>query len=207
MDSLALARKLLEKGANPNARMTKEPGDGARNVLNRIGSTPFLQAAKLADVAYMKLLLEFKADPNITTLEGATPLMAAAGVGIWKTGESAGTNDEAFEAVKLLVELGADVNAMDANGDTALHGAAMRGADAIVQLLVDKGAKMNVVNKIGWTPWIVADGVFYPNTYNRNLNTAALLLKLGADKTLGKRRDVDLPPTEAISTTTQSAQR
>lgn len=207
MDSLALARKLLEKGANPNARMTKEPGDGARNVLNRIGSTPFLQAAKLADVAYMKLLLEFKADPNITTLEGATPLMAAAGVGIWKTGESAGTNDEAFEAVKLLVELGADVNAMDANGDTALHGAAMRGADAIVQLLVDKGAKLNVVNKIGWTPWIVADGVFYPNTYNRNLNTAALLLKLGADKTLGKRRDVDLPPTEAISTTTQSAQR
>ena len=75
----------------------------------------------------------------------------------------------------------------------------MRGANDIVQLLIDHGARINVVNKIGWTPWIIADGVFYPNTYNRELETAALLLKLGADKTLGKRRDVDLPPTEALA--------
>jgi ankyrin repeat protein len=184
--------------------MTREPADGARNVLNRIGSTPSLQAAKLADLPYMKLLLEFKADPKIPTMDGATPLMAAAGVGIWHTGESAGSNAEAFEAAKLLVELGADVNAVDGNGDTALHGAALRGAGEIVQLLVDRGAKINAVNKIGWTPWIIADGVFYPNTYNRELDTAALLLKLGADKTVGKRRDVDLPPTEAIASVGQA---
>ena len=85
------------------------------------------------------------------------------------------------------------------NGDTALHGAALRGAKDIVQFLVDKGAKLDVVNKIGWTPWIIADGVFYPNTYNREPETAALLLKLGADRTAGKRRDVDLPPTEALA--------
>ncbi len=60
MDSLTLARKLLERGADVNARMTKEPSDGARNILNRLGSTPFLQAAKLADVPYMKLLLEHR---------------------------------------------------------------------------------------------------------------------------------------------------
>ncbi len=204
LDSLTLARQLLERGANPNARMTKEPSDGARNILNRLGSTPFLQAAKLADIPYMKLLLEFKADPSIMTLEGATPLMAAAGVGIWHTGESAGTNEEAFEAAKLCVELGNDVNAVDANGDTALHGAALRGSREIIQLLADKGAKLNTVNKIGWTPWIIADGVFYPNTYNRELEAAELLLKLGADKTLGKRRDVDLPPTEALAQTGQA---
>lgn len=205
MDSLTLARKLLERGANPNARMTKEPSDGARNILNRLGSTPFLQAAKLADIPYMKLLLEFKADPSMTTVEGATPLMAAAGVGIWHTGESAGTNEEAFEAAKLCVELGNDVNAVDANGDTALHGAALRGSREIIRLLADKGAKLNVVNKIGWTPWIIADGVFYPNTYNRELEAAELLLTLGADKTLGKRRDVDLPPTEALAQTNQAS--
>src|SRR5439155_12704058 len=141
MDSLDLARRLLEHGANPNARMTKEPTDGARNVLDRIGSTPFLQAAKLADVPYMRLLLEHGADPSMTTEEGATPLMAAAGVGIWQVGESAGTNDDAFEAVRLCYDLGNDVNAVDANGDTALHGAAHRGPNELVKFLVEKGAK------------------------------------------------------------------
>jgi ankyrin repeat protein len=197
LDSLELAKRLLEKGANPNARMTREPSDGARNVLNRIGSTPFLQAAKLGDVPYMRLLLANGADPSIKTEEGATPLMAAAGVGIWQVGESAGTNEDAFEAAKICVEVGNDVNAVDANGYTALHGAAHRGSNDIVRLLVEKGAKLNVVNALGWTPWIIADGVFYPNTYNRRLDTAALLLQLGADPKVGKRRPEDLPPSEA----------
>src|SRR5262245_29834034 len=93
MSTLELAKKLLEKGANPNARQTSEPNDGARNILNRIGSTPFLQAAKLGDVDYMRLLLAHGADPSITTEEGATPLMAAAGVGNWQDGESAGSHE------------------------------------------------------------------------------------------------------------------
>jgi ankyrin repeat protein len=197
VDSLQLAEKLLQYGANPNARMTREPADGARNVLNRLGSTPFLQAAKLGDVAYMKLLVKYGADPNLQTNEGATPMMAAAGVGIWQVGESAGTNEEAFEAVKLCYELGNDVNAVDANGETALHGAAHRGSNDMVKFLVEKGAKVNVVNALGWTPWIIADGVLYPNTYNRRLDTAALLLQLGADPKAGKRRPEDLPPSES----------
>ncbi len=197
LDSLGLARKLLEHGANPNARMTREPGDGARNILNRIGSTPFLQAAKLGDLEYMRLLAAHGADAKITTDEGATPLMAAAGVGIWQVGESAGTNEEAFEAVKLCFELGNDVNAADVNGDTALHGAAHRGANEVVQFLVGKGAKMDVPNKLQWTPWIIADGVLYPNTYNRRLDTAQLLLKLGASPKVGSRRPEDLPPSES----------
>ena len=197
LDSLTLANKLLEKGANPNIRMTREPGDGARNILSRVGSTPFLQAAKLGDLEYMRLLLAHGADASISTDEGATPLMAAAGVGIWQVGESAGTNEEALEAVKLCFELGNDVNAADVNGDTALHGAAHRGANEVVQYLVSKGAKMDVPNKLGWTPWIIADGVLYPNTYNRRLDTAELLLKLGANPKVGMRRPEDLPPSES----------
>jgi ankyrin repeat protein len=197
LDSLELARKLLEKRANPNARMTREPADGARNILNRVGSTPFLQAAKLGDLEYMRLLVAHGADASITTEEGATPMMAAAGVGIWQIGESAGSNEEAFEAVKLCFELGNDVNVVDANGNTALHGAAHRGANQVVQFLVSKGARMDVPNRLGWTPWIIADGVFYPNTYNRRLDTAELLLKLGANPKVGTRRPEDLPPSES----------
>ena len=67
-----------------------------------------------------------------------------------------------------------------------------------MKFLVEKGAKLNVVDKLGWTPWIIADGVFYPNTYNRRLDTAELLLKLGADPKVGKRRPEDLAPSDEL---------
>jgi ankyrin repeat protein len=203
MTSLELAEKLLQHGADPNIRMTREPADGARNILNRVGSTPFLQAAKLADIPYMKLLLDYGADASIATIEGATPLMAAAGVGIWQVGENAGTNEEAFAAVKICYEYGNDVNAVDVNGDTALHGAAHRGSNDTVSFLVDKGAKLDVVDSIGWSPLTIAHGVMYPNTFNRHLDTEELLVKLGADPKVGKARPEDLAPNDegAIGTT------
>lgn len=194
VSSLELAEKLLQYGADPDVRMTREPSDGARNILNRIGSTPFLQAAKLTDIPFMKLLLDYGADPSMTTSEGATPLMAAAGVGIWQVGENAGTNEEAFEAVKICYEYGNKVDAVDVNGDTALHGAAHRGANDIVAFLVEKGAKLDMVDVIGWTPLTIAHGVLYPNTFNRHLDTAELLLKLGANPSAGKPRQEDLAP-------------
>jgi ankyrin repeat protein len=107
LDSLDLVRKLVSRGANLNARVKKEPRDGNRNMLNRIGSTPFLMAAKSDDVPLMRVLLELGADPKLTTDEGTTALMVAAGVGIWAPGENPGTHEEALAAVKLALDAGA----------------------------------------------------------------------------------------------------
>src|SRR5262249_16149034 len=143
LDSLDLVRKLLQHGANVNARETKEPRDGFRNMLNRIGSTPFLLAAKSVDIPLMRLLLQNAADPKLTTEDGTTALMAAAGVGIWAPGENPGTEDEALAAVKLVYEAGGGLATdVDRNGETALHGAIYRaGSIAIAKFLLDKGAR------------------------------------------------------------------
>lgn len=178
VDSLDLVRTLVARGADVNARQTKEPRDGNRNMLNRLGATPFLLAAKSNDVPLMRVLLESGADPGITTNNGTTPLMAAAGVGIWAPGENPGTHEEALAAVKLVYEAGGnDVNAIDKEGETALHGAVYRGgAIPVMQFLIDKGAKLDVVNKKGWTPLTAADGVEYtPAVLKRYPEAAALL--------------------------------
>ena len=196
LDGLDMARTLIAHGADPNLPQTAEPRDGNRNMLDRVGATPFLLAAKAADVPMMRLLASLGADPNLTTANGATPMMAAAGVGIWKIGENPGTNEEALAAVELAWELGNDVNAVDGNGDTALHGAIHRGADGIVRFLHEKGADLDAVNETGWTALSIAQGVFYPNTFNRHPHLAALLETLGADPAAGTRRPVDLAPWE-----------
>jgi ankyrin repeat protein len=186
LDSLDLVRKLVKAGANVNARQTKEPKDGNRNQQNRIGATPFLLAAKSVDVPLMRTLLEQGADPAIKTNNNTTPLMVAAGVGIWAPGENPGTHEEALAAVKLILDLGADVNAIDDNGDTALHGAVYRGgAVPVIQVLADKGAKLDVVNKKGWMPVTAADGVEYtPAVLKRYPEAAALLRRLMRDRGL-----------------------
>ena len=186
LDSLDLVRKLVKAGANVNARQTKEPRDGNRNQQNRIGATAFLLAAKSADVPLMRVLLECGADPSIKTNNNTTPLMVAAGVGIWAPGENPGTHEEALAAARLLLDLGADVNAIDDNGDTALHGAVYRGgAIPVIQLLVDRGARLDVVNKKGWMPVTAADGVEYtPAVLKRYPEAAALLRQYMRDRGL-----------------------
>ena len=176
LDTLAFAQFLLEHGADPNARQTKRFNNRERNNLNRVGATPYLLAAKHADVPLMRLLAAHGADTRQPTEGNASPLMVAAGVGIFNLGESAGTNEEAFEAVTLAYELGdQDVNMADDKGYTALHGAALRGANPIVQFLVDKGADLLAETTEGWTPLRIADGVHYTGTVKRADHTADLL--------------------------------
>jgi ankyrin repeat protein len=208
LDSLDLVRRLVARGANVNARQTKEPRDGNRNMLDRIGSTPFLQAAKTADVPLMRVLLDSGADPSIPTENGTTALMVAAGVGIWAPGESPGTHDEALAAVRLALEAGGGaVNDVDHNGETALHGAVYRGgAVSIIRFLADRGARLDPVNAKGWTPLVAAEGVEYtPNVLKRYPEAAALLRQLmrarGLDvSTAGAGSTAAEPPAVTTST-------
>ncbi len=178
IDSLHLALLLLERGADPNARMSRQPIDGFRNWMNRVGATPLLLAAKAQDAPLMRLLKEHGADPSIQTNDHTTVLMAAAGIGYWPA-ESHGTEEDALEAVKYALELGGDVNAANDAGFTALHGAAVQGANSLVQLLVDRGAKLDArTKKDNWTALDIANGVFIANTFKVMPHTAVLLRKL-----------------------------
>lgn len=110
---------------------------------------------------------------------GATPLLlAAAGVGFWPA-ESHGTEEESLEAVKYALQLGGDVNAAKDQGFTALHGAAVHGSNSVVQLLFDRGSKLDAsTTKENWTALNIADGVFIANTFKATPHTAVLLRKL-----------------------------
>jgi ankyrin repeat protein len=187
LDSLELVRRLAAGGADLNARQTKEPADGNRNKLDRLGATPFVLAAKSCDLPLMRTLLALGADASLTTNAGTTALMAAAGVGIWAPGENPGTHVECLEAMKLAVEAGGGhVNAVDKNGETAMHGAVYRGGNILaIQYLYDLGAALDVVNAKGWTPVAVADGVEYtPDVLKRYPEAAALLRSMLAERGL-----------------------
>ncbi|MCH7749660.1 MAG: ankyrin repeat domain-containing protein [Acidobacteria bacterium] len=181
MDSLTFASELVARGADVNAQMTAEPRNGYRNALNRVGATPLLMAARLADAPYMRVLVELGADPTITNEDGTSVLMVASGVGIHSPGEDPGSEAEALACVAVALELGGDPNAVDQTGETALHGAAYRGANSIVHLLVEHGANtFDVENAAGWTPLRIAQGVFRTATFKEAPHTAALLSELMA---------------------------
>jgi len=164
LDSLELARRLLAHGANPSARAAtktarRNPGD--MNYTEFKGATPFFLAAKAGDIPMMRLLLAAKADYTTPVDEHTTPLMVAAGVGC-VPGQWIDPERDILAAVKILVEeLKADVNAVNDRHETALHGAVCRGADSVIEYLVDKGARLDVKDVEGKTPLDVAvDGIF-----------------------------------------------
>ena len=129
----------------------------------------------------MRLLAELGADPLLTNEDGTTPLMAAAGLGVHSPGEDPGTEPEALEAVKVAVALGGDVNAMDKNGDTAMHGAAYKQFPRVVQYLVDQGATVgqwNTKNRQGWTPLRIAVGVHRGMNFRFSKATADVMAKI-----------------------------
>jgi ankyrin repeat protein len=162
LNELAFIKYLLDHGADPNGPMTvKIPPRAAQNAaVVPHGYTPFLRAARSADVETMKLLVAHGANPNQAADDHNTPLIAAGtGMGARFQGGEEKPEADFIECLKVLVASGADVNAQDDHGNTALHGAAARGADQIIQFLVDHGANLNVKNKQDRTPLEVAMGV------------------------------------------------
>ncbi len=189
MTELELINSLVAHGADLNQRLTKkvplrgQPSFDGRWA-NMIGATPFWRAAQSDDVTVMKLLKDKGADPNIAATDHTTPLMVAAGVG-WSDGQSHGNQAEAPEAINLCIQWGGDVNAKNDVGYTALHGAAFRGANDVVKLLVEKGARMDVKNQEGKLPVNMAEGMHIgPGGWVEHLDTATLLHKLMAEHNL-----------------------
>jgi ankyrin repeat protein len=182
LPGLDVFKELLARGAKLNAGLTKPlPGrsgmDSGDTSLNA-GATPLMRAARSADAAVMRSLLENGADPKLTTTDGNNALMFAAGVG-YRDKYTRGSDTEALEALKVMIAAGLDIRTANNRGETALHGAADRGADVIVQFLIDRGADINAKSKRGFTPLDAAmgkGGIGLPVPHD---TTIALLKKLG----------------------------
>ncbi len=192
--SLELIQLLLDKGANVNAQLKKQIPyrtklDRGDDTMLTTGTTPLLRAAKAADIPAMRLLLAKGADPKLATRAGITPLMAAAGLGS-KEEDTTGrfkTEADAIEAIKLCLDAGVDINAANGQGQTALHAAALKGYDKIVQFLADHGANLQAKDRNGKTPLDAALGLaggsggFDGSRRDVHESTAELIKKLMAN--------------------------
>ena len=166
LSSADFVREIVKLGADVDFRLPRGtkglPGTTSRiATVGAAGATPFLLAADRADVPLMRLLLELGGDPLLPNFSNTTPLMAAAGVGTTSPDQEAGEESEALEAVKLLLDLGAGLNTVDNNGDTAMHGAAYNAYPLVASLLAVRGADPRVwkkPNQAGGTPLFIAEG-------------------------------------------------
>jgi ankyrin repeat protein len=211
MDHLAFIRILLDHGANPNLRSKDDTLTRTIFTMQwffEAGATPFVRAAQSGDVELMKLLMMHGADPKIPTDFGDTALSAAAGIG-WVEGVTYEHSvKDNLEAVKLLLDLGLDPNSANRDGRTPLMGAALKGRNEVVQLLVDRGAKLDTrdrgsrdtdtsVSKNAGHTWQAldyADGLVRVGVQSAvsRPETAALLRKLM------KERGMPVPPIDRI---------
>ena len=151
---------------------------GAR--VSEVAATPLFMAADRADLPYMKLLVEHVADPHIPNADGTTPLMVAAGIGSQAPEEEAGTEAECLAAVKYLVSLRVEINTVDKNGETAMHGAAYKNIPAVVRYLDDIGHDIkiwNTTNRNKRTPLLIAEG-YRPGNFKPSFATVEAITKV-----------------------------
>jgi ankyrin repeat protein len=158
--SVGAVETLLAAGADPNARLkgpilkrVYNPGDPRLSE----GATPFMRAAKGADVTLMRMLLAAGADPRLEQKNGNTPLMLTASAGSGRGSDNNPdhvTEPQALAALEYLLGLGLDVNATNEDGDSAMHVASTTnlGSPAVIKFLYDKGARLDIKNKAGRTP-------------------------------------------------------
>ena len=178
---------LLNNGADPNSRMKKAParaGASKNPSLPELeGATPLMLAAMAGDVAVMQALTAAGADPGLRTKGNGTLLMAAAGLGHVQ-GEDFVKESDVFAAAKFALELGADPDAADVVGNTALHYASYMRHDSVIQLLADRGVSLDVRNKYHETPLWTSELVIQfmgGGTFQMLPSSAAdLLRRLGA---------------------------
>ena len=180
LNSLQFIKELVKRGADVNARLVN--GTGGLGKFTTKGATPFLMASANADLPYMKLLLELGADSLIPNTDQCTPLVVACGIHVGSDGanEVAGEEPEVLEAAKLLLKLGADLNAVDANGETAMHGAALKNLPKVVQFLAENGANVEVwnkKNKFGSTPLMLAQG-YRPGNFKPSFETVEAIQRV-----------------------------
>jgi ankyrin repeat protein len=184
--AFTLIESLLAAGAEPNPRIREFPperrfiaGTGFNGWVDMTGQTPFLRAAIAGDLRVLHLLLEYGADPNMATVGGTTPLMVAAGVS-WALAETYDEGPEALlETVQLTHALGNDINALNSMGLRAIHGAANRGSNDIIEYLAANGALLDVADNEGRTPIRWAEGELTgARAPTRKQDTIALLQAL-----------------------------
>lgn len=188
-----LVKMMLEHGANPNLQIKIVPplrslrDDRGPDAVLQAGTTALARAAKGGDVEVVRLLLAHGANPTLPTVRGVTPMMMAAGTG-YSGRDSRGryqTEAQAIEIIKMLLNAGADVNQRADDGGTALHGAAGRGRNELVNLLVSNKADPTIKDSRGRTAADVANGVgggaFGRGPAEKHPETAALLKRLTAD--------------------------
>ena len=184
--SSQLMTLLIESGANVDARREPTPSQTNQTPtlsdgrLDLGGATPFLLAAKAADVDAMRLLLAHGADPGPATFGGTTPLMVAAGLGYNESADAGMKTERAIlDAMRLTIELGHDVNAVNEFDQTALHGAVYRGMNGLIQFLVDRGAALDPKDALGRTPRELAQEGLGRGQIHRD-EQSSFLLELGA---------------------------
>ena len=165
VSSIEFVREIVGRGADLEAKMTKKVNLGNTR-LNKLGSTPYFLAAQSADAELMRALADLGADTRARNADNSTSLMAAAGLGTRSPGEDAGTEPEVLEAVATALDLGADINAIDDNGETVMHAAAYKNLPRVVEYLASRGANIelwNRPNRFGWTPLAIASGYRFGN--------------------------------------------
>ena len=173
LTSLEFVKNILSLGADVNIRIPN--GHGGAGKFSRQGATPFLMAAKTADLNLLKLLHQSGADSTILNEDEVTPLIAAAGLGTVAAGEVAGTEEEVMETVHWLLEKGMDINAVSTKGETVMHAAAYKNLPRVIEFMAGHGADIEVWNKAnqhGWTPLLIAEG-FRPGNFKPSFETIA----------------------------------